>query len=225
MPSHAFSTKTRRLLNTTPPITRRTALGLLAAAVPMPLLAAQAPATTSLFDGATLGKWKPVSFGGEGEVSIVGGAIRLERGYDLTGIVWTGSLPGPRFRLEVEARRVEGSDFFAAITVPVGTAHCSLVVGGWGGTVVGFSSLDGLDASENESSKTFTFKDGQWYRLAVEVTPELLQGFVDGTLVTEAKTTGREVDVRIEMNPCRPIGIASWRTTSDIRSITLQERA
>jgi hypothetical protein len=99
------------------------------------------------------------------------------------------------------------------------------VVGGWGGTVVGFSSLDGLDASENESSKTFTFKDGQWYRLAVEVTPELLQGFVDGTLVTEAKTAGREVDVRIEMNPCRPIGIASWRTTSDIRSVTLQERA
>lgn len=203
---------------------RREALGLLAA-VPFVLQPAAAPAPVTMFDGKALGQWKPVSFGGEGEVSIVDGAIRLERGYDLTGVVWTGPVPGPRFRLEVEARRVEGSDFFATITFPVGKTCCSLVAGGWGGTVVGFSSLDGLDASENESSTTFPFKDGQWYRLAVEVTPDHLQGFVDGTRVTEAKTTGREVDVRIEMNPCRPIGIASWRSTSDIRAITLREHA
>jgi hypothetical protein len=33
------------------------------------------------------------------------------------------------------------------------------------------------------------------------------------------------VDVRLEMLPCRPLGIASWRTVSDIRALTLQERA
>jgi len=44
-------------------------------------------------------------------------------------------------------------------------------------------------------------------------------------VVAEAAVAGREVDVRIEMMACRPIGIASWRTVSDIRAITLLERA
>ena len=52
-----------------------------------------------------------------------------------------------------------------------------------------------------------------------------MQGLIDGVVVAEAKLAGREVDVRIEMVPCRPIGIASWRTVSDIRAITLEERA
>jgi hypothetical protein len=214
------------LNSSAPRPSRREALALLAAtpwlaqaAVPV------APAATSLFDGKSLGAWKAVAFGGEGEVLVVDGAIRLERGNDLTGIVWSGRVPGPSFRVEVEAKRVDGSDFFCAVTVPVAGSHCTFVVGGWGGTVVGFSSLDGLDASENETSRTVAFVDGRWYRVAVDVTPAHIRGLVDGAVVAEATLAGREVDVRIEMMPCRPLGIASWRTTSDIRAITLQERA
>lgn len=182
------------------------------------------PGPVPLFDGKTLGSWKSVSFGGEGEVSIVDGAIRLERGNDLTGVVWTGKVPGRSFRVQMEARRVEGSDFFCAVTVPVAKSYCTFVVGGWGGTVVGFSSLDGLDASENETSRGMNFVDGRWYRVAVDVTPERIAGLVDDAVVAEATLAGREVDVRIEMMPCRPLGVASWRTTSDIRAITLEER-
>jgi hypothetical protein len=220
------TTPTHRLNTPMPRISRRKALALVGAS-PW-LLApttARAMAATALFDGKTLGAWKPVVFGGEGEVSIVDGAIRLERGNDLTGIVWTGKLPGPSFRLQMEARRLDGSDFFCAVTVPVAGSHCTFVVGGWGGTVVGFSSLDGLDASENETSHTVMFADHRWYRIAVDVTPTHIQGLVDGAVVTEARLAGREVDVRIEMMPCRPIGIASWRTVSEIRAITLDERA
>jgi hypothetical protein len=178
-----------------------------------------------LFDGRTLGAWKPVSFGGEGEVSVVDGAIRLERGNDLTGIVWTGEVPGASFRIEMEARRIDGSDFFCTVTVPVAGSFCSFVVGGWGGGVVGFSSLDGLDASENETSRGMRFEDRRWYRVAVDVTPSHIKGLIDEQVVAEAALAGREVDVRIEMLPCRPLGIASWRSTSDIRAITLEERA
>ncbi len=177
-----------------------------------------------LFDGRTLGKWKPVNFGGEGEVSVVDGAIRLERGNDLTGVVWTGDLPGPSFRLAMEARRLDGTDFFCTVTVPAGGSYCSFVVGGWGGSVVGFSSLDGLDASENETSRGMRLEDDRWYRVAVDVTPSHIRGLVDDEVVAEAALAGRDVDVRIEMLPCRPIGIASWRTTSDIRNITLDDR-
>jgi hypothetical protein len=216
----------RALNSTAPRLSRRQALGVLAASPLLTLAGAQeAAAPVSLFDGTTLGKWKPVSFGGEGEVSIVNGAIRLERGNDLTGVVWTGKVPGPSFRVQMEAMRLDGTDFFCAVTVPVGRNYCTFVVGGWGGTVVGFSSLDGLDASENETSHGMTLTDGRWYRVGVDVTPIRIQGLIDDKVVAEATLAGRDVDVRIEMMPCRPLGIASWRTTSDIRAITLLERS
>ena len=60
--------------------------------------------------------------------------------------------------------------------------------------------------------------------VAVDVTPTHIKGFIDGAVVAEAALAGREVDVRIEMVPCRPLGLASWRTVSDIRNITLEER-
>jgi hypothetical protein len=205
---------------------RRRLLGWLSAA-PWLLTAGSVRADTTrrLFDGATLGSWRPVNFGGEGAVSIVDGAIRLERGNDLTGVVWNGAPVGTDYRLSVEARRIDGTDFFGAITFPVAGSHCTFVVGGWGGSVVGFSSLDGLDASENETSRSMPFQDRRWYTLAVDVTPVRMQGLVDDEVVAEATLAGRQVDVRVEMNPCRPLGLASWRTTSDLRAITLLERA
>ena len=40
-------------------------------------------------DGKTLAGWKSTEFGGEGEVSVVDGAIVLEMGNNMTGITWT----------------------------------------------------------------------------------------------------------------------------------------
>ena len=226
MPRFFFSTSTPDGLNSSRGRwSRRQALGALAVA-PGLLTTRQvrAEGPRALFDGRTLGRWKPVNFGGEGEVTVVDGAIRLARGNDLTGIVWTGDLPGPQYRLSLEARRVDGSDFFASVTFPVAGSYCTFIVGGWGGPVVGFSSLDGLDASENETSRSVRLDDHRWYRIAVDVTPARMQGLIDDAVVAEAAVAGRQIDVRIEMNPCRPLGIASWRTTSDLRAITLTER-
>lgn len=203
---------------------RRCLVGALLITPVLALLPKPAPAAPrSLFDGKTLGQWASVNFGGEGTVSVVDGAIRLERGNDLTGIVWKGDLPRVPFRIAMEARRMDGTDFFCAVTVPTLSSHCSFVVGGWGGGVVGFSSLDGLDASENETSRGMRFEDKRWYRVAVEVSADRLAGLIDGDVVAEASLQGREVDVRVEMLPCRPLGVASWRTTSDIRAITVEE--
>src|SRR6187200_30904 len=84
------TTPARTLNNAAPRLSRRGAL-ILVGALPwlVPTMAGAAVATTSLFDGKSLGAWKPVSFGGEGDVAVVNGAIRLERGNDLTGVVWT----------------------------------------------------------------------------------------------------------------------------------------
>jgi hypothetical protein len=174
-----------------------------------------------LFDGRSLGQWKPIDFGGQGEVRIEDGAMVLERGNDLTGVVWTGLLPGPSYTLSLEAMRLDGVDFFCALTFPVGGSYVSYVVGGWGGSLIGISSLEGFDAAENETSTVRRLEDRRWYRLAVAVTPERLRAALDDEWLIDLALAGRDLDVRVEVEACRPLGIASYRTVAAIRNIRL----
>jgi hypothetical protein len=175
-----------------------------------------------LFDGVSLGKWKPTRFGGEGEVHVDAGEIVLERGNDLTGITWTGDLPRLGYEIEVQAKRVSGSDFFCGLTFPVGEAYCSFIVGGWAGAVTGFSSLDGDDASENETTRIRNYEENRWYTVRVRVEAERLQAFVDEESFADVKTTGRRISIRPEVQDSRPLGIASWRTKAALRAIRLR---
>ena len=45
-----------------------------------------------------------------------------------------------------------------------------LVLGGWGGSLVGLSSIDGQDASRNATTTFRTFEDGRLHRARIEVT-------------------------------------------------------
>jgi hypothetical protein len=176
-----------------------------------------------LFDGRTLSNWKPTQFGGEGAVKIENGTIVLEPGSDLTGITWTGpELPTTNYELALQAMRVSGQDFFAGVTFPVADSFCSLVLGGWGGTVVGLSSIDGEDASENETSQTIDFDEGRWYDIRIRVTPARIDAWLDGRQIVSQELKGKKIDTRIEVDPSKPLGIASWRTKSALRGIRLQ---
>ncbi len=104
----------------------------------------------SMFDGKTLGQWKPSKFGGQGDVDVDDGQIRMSFGSELTGITWAGPPPKMNYELELEARRIDGNDFFCGLTFPVGDSPCSFIVGGWGGGVIGLSSLDGKDAARTK---------------------------------------------------------------------------
>ena len=114
---------------------------------------AKEPVWKSLFDGNTLKNWKSSQFGGEGKVAVEKGVIVLNQGSDMTGITWTGdALPKMNYEVSVLAQRIEGNDFFCGLTFEVGDDPCSLIIGGWGGGVVGISSLNGLDAANNETA-------------------------------------------------------------------------
>lgn len=179
-------------------------------------------AAVSLFDGRTLDGWKPTNFGGEGEVRVEDGRIVLEMGGDLTGITSTREVPRSDYEITLEAMRVEGGDFFCGLTFPVRDKPCSLIVGGWGGTVVGLSSINGADASDNETTSLMSFKKGQWYRIRLRVTGQRIGAWIDDEQVVDLPLEDRELSIRGEVEASRPLGICSWRTTAALRNIQLR---
>lgn len=189
------------------------------------LLGAPAISTSSLslFDGKTLKGWKSTDFAGHGEVTVENGTIVLDAGNDLTGVNYVGELPRMNYEVELEAMKVLGDDFFCGLTFPVADACCTFVVGGWGGGVVGISSLDGNDASENETTQAMRFAKGRWYRIRVRVMPDRLQAWIDDDQAVNVETAGKRISMRAgEIEESQPFGIASYRTRAALRNIKLR---
>ena len=118
--------------------------------------------------------------------------------------------------------RLDGNDFFCTTTFPVGDDPCSLVVGGWGGMVVGLSSIDGMDASENATTKTIDFKDKQWYRVRIRVTDAAVEAWIDDQQVVNQPRKDHKFSIRNECDLCRPLGICTWGTTGAVRNIRVR---
>ncbi len=173
-----------------------------------------------MFDGKSLGNWIEIQYAGRGEVRVESGAIVLPMGSPFTGVHWTNEFPRVNYEIAFDAMRVMGSDFFCGLTVPVGDSFCSLIVGGWGGGLVGISSLDGYDASENETTKFMGFDKGRWYRIRMRVTAERIEAWIGGEKMANVETTGKVIAMRpgdIEMSA--PLGISAWQTGAAIREI------
>lgn len=180
--------------------------------------AGEKKAWKSLFDGKTLRNWKSTNFGGEAEVHIEDGAIVMESGTDMTGVTYAkADFPTMNYEVELVAMRVKGNDFFCTTTFPVGKDHCSLVVGGWSGPVVGLSSIDGKDANENETRTLQDFDRGKWYRVRIRVTPGRIAAWIDDKQVVDQDIRGKKISIRPECDPCKPFGIATWRTVGAVR--------
>lgn len=177
----------------------------------------------SLFDGQSLGVWKKVDEGGSGEVTVKDGAIILGMGVMGTGIKFAPEdgreFPKTDYEITFTATRSLGTDFFAALTFPVGESFCSFINGGWGGTLVGLSSLDGFDASENNTSSYFGFKNNIWYIFRVRVTTRMIRVWLDDEPVIEAFLDGREVSTRMEVSQFQPLGFTAWVCEGRIKNI------
>jgi hypothetical protein len=175
----------------------------------------------SLFDGRTLTGWKITDFAGHGEVRVDKGRLLLEMG-TMTGVTWTNDLPRLNYEISLDAMRVAGSDFFCGLTFPVGKNPCSFIVGGWGGGVVGLSSIDGEDAAHNETTKYMKFDNGRWYHIRVRVTGVEIQAWIDNEQVVNLVTAERGISIRVEVEPSTPLGIATFATTGVFRNVQLK---
>ena len=183
----------------------------------------QQKAGTSMIDQDSLGKWKPTDFAGKDEVTVENGVLKIGMGIELNGVNWTGELPTGDYEISFEGRRVQGNDFFCGLTFPVKGKHATLVLGGWGGALVGISSLDNLDASENETGDVYIFEDGQWYAVKLQVYADRVKVSINDKEQINVSLENREVAMRPgEIEQSAPLGIATWMTGSEIRNMRMR---
>lgn len=181
-----------------------------------------APGWVSLFDGETLNGWEITPFGTQGPVQVSNGAIVLGMGDGCSGITWQNEFPKINYEVKLEAKKITGNDFFCGMTFPVGDSFCSFIVGGWGGPVVGLSSIDGLDASENETRTLKKFEHDTWYNIHLKVSEKKIEAWIDGEQIVDFSYAGRNLSIRPEVNLSKPFGICSWVTTAALRNIQLK---
>ena len=175
-----------------------------------------------LFNGKDLEGWKVTNFGGEGKVFVENGEVVISQGVDLSGIHTEQKLPTSNYEVQFEAMRQQGSDFFAGLTFPVKDSHCSLILGGWGGGVCGISSLDGMDAAENETTSYQAFEKGKWYKVRIEVRDNHLNAWLDDKSIVDVDTTDRRIGTRFEVDKSKPFGFATYCTTGRIRNAKIR---
>ncbi len=177
----------------------------------------------SLFDGKTLKGWKQSDFFKPGKSSVKDGVIILEKGSKMTGLTYDGKdFPKMNYEVSLESKRVDGRDFFCTTTFPVGESFCSFVVGGWGGSVTGLSSIDGIDASENQTGQGIEYKNDQWYKIRIRVTDKRVETWVDKEQTVDLDTTDVKLGIRIECNVSTPFGIASYDTVGAVKDIKVR---
>jgi hypothetical protein len=174
----------------------------------------------SLFDGKTLAGWRETPFSGHGAVRVEGGRIMLGAGSPMTGVTFTGAFPKSNYEIHFEGMRIAGNDFFASLTFPVADSYATWVTGGWGGDIVGISSIDGWDASDNETRTYFTFENNRWYGLRLRVTDERITAWIDDREIVNVPIGGRNVALRYgEIKLSAPLGFASYLTSGAVRKI------
>ncbi|MCA9150750.1 MAG: DUF1080 domain-containing protein [Planctomycetales bacterium] len=174
----------------------------------------------TLFDGSSLMGWQDTNFGSPVQAALVGGAMELDFGAPLAGVNYVGNqLPHGNYELRLEAQRIEGTDFFCGLTFPVRDSYCSLILGGWGGSLVGLSCIDGKDASDNETRTELGFDRKQWYRVRILVTDKLIRAWVNDKRVVDQDIEKREISLRSEVLRSKPLGLCAFETRAAFRNI------
>ncbi len=201
-----------------------TEAALLAHAAAQPSAPAEGEGWRPLFDGKSLEGWAITKFDEGGGVELKNGLLVFNKGEPFVGVNYTNEIPKVNYEIAFDAMRVSGSDFFCGLTFPVSDSFCSLIIGGWGGSLVGLSNLDSMDASENETTQFIDFEDGRWYRIRLRVTPKKIEAWIEQKKVVDIVTTGRKVSLRFgEIEMSKPFGIASWSTGAAFRGIRIRD--
>gem|GEM_PF-5458044 len=190
----------------------------------LPIMGCDSAGWYALFDGKTLTGWEVVRYGGDGQPFVRKGALVIPRATTgpMTGLRWVGEpLPVNNYEVFYEARRVAGNDIFGALTFPYGNTSASLIFAGWGGVVNGLSSIDGFDASENETSQRFSYDDNVWYEVRLRVTTDSIRASVGSDIIVDIATAGKDIHLRADY---LDTGFTLWtyNSTGEIRNLRIR---
>ena len=180
-----------------------------------------------LFNGKSLQDWETVDIGGSGQVDLEGGCMIINMGDSLSGVVYkkAADLPLTNYEITLQAKRLQGVDFFCALTFPYGDLKrcATLVLGGWGGSVTGISSIDDLDAANNATGSYQRYEDDKWYPVRLRVTPENLSAWVADKQVVDIDTKGRKISMRPgPIETYAPLSLTTFTTTAAIKDVRLK---
>ncbi len=174
-----------------------------------------------LFDGVSLDGWQVIEYPGHGDIAITDSCVIVEAGKEVSGIRWTGDFPTCNYEVTLDAKRVDGSDFFLGMTFPVKESFMTLVLGGWGGSVTGLSSIDGYDAADNSTGSSYNFTQDKWYKVRLRVTDEMIEAWVDRDYIVGFRYDGYFLSLRWEMDSSTPFGLTTYRTIGAMKNIML----
>ena len=135
-------------------------------------------------------------------------------------------LPLTNYEISLQAKRLQGVDFFCGLTFPVGKLDrcASLILGGWGGSVTGISSIDDLDAANNATGSYQRYDDDKWYNVRLRVTPNHLSAWVDDKQVVDIDIKDRKVSLRAgPMEAYAPLSLTTYNTMAAIRNVVLRK--
>jgi len=175
-----------------------------------------------LFDGVSLVGWQVIDFEGNGNINVEDSCIIIGKGEAISGIKWTKDFPVTDYEVILEAKRIEGSDFFCGLTAPVNDSFITLVLGGWGGSVVGLSCIDSYDASENETYTLVSFEEDKWYSIRLRITDDKIEAWIDMDKCVDFTIDNHDLSLRWEVESSKPFGITTYKTTGALRNIRLE---
>lgn len=179
-----------------------------------------------LFNGKSLDDWESVDVGGSGEVELEGGLMIINQGENVSGAIYkkADTLPTTNYEITLEAKRMQGVDFFVGLTFPVGDLkHCAtLICGGWGGSVTGISCIDSMDASDNNTSTYQRYKDDEWYSIKLRVTPKNISVWLGDKQIVDEDIEGKKISVRSgPIESYLPLSLTTFNTMAAIRNVKL----
>lgn len=179
-----------------------------------------------LFDGKSLDDWEMVDIGASGYVELdeEKGWMLIRQGDSLSGAIYkkTAELPLERYEITLGAMRQAGVDFFCGLTFPIGSVDtcATLILGGWGGSVTGISSIDGMDASNNATGTYQRYEDDRWYQVKLRVTPENLSVWIDDKQVVDIDLADRKVGLRPgPIESYAPLALSTFNTAAAIKEV------
>lgn len=187
------------------------------------------PQKWELFAAAHREVWQEAQMQHSGGVDREDAGWLFRAGAPMTGIVFPewekAGLPVTDYRITYEATRISGSDFFGSVTFPVGSRErcVTFVLGGWGGSQVGISSIDGLDASSNATGSSQPFETGKWYRIRIEVRKHELAVWMNDRPLVRADISRAQLGLRGgEIDRCVPFGFATYETEGRVRACVIE---